>query len=323
MTQPGITQPAALGGAGPAPAPHDVAAAPAAQGAPGRPGSFGRLTRHRRGHRSPAASIGLHAVLILASVIAVFPIAWIALASVKPAGEIASLGVPSSVTLENYQRLLTSTDFVTWFRNSVVVAAFTMVIGITMSATAGYAISRFNFPGKRSLMWTFLITQMFPVSILIVPIYTIMSRLGLINTHVSLVIAYCTIAVPFCTWMLKGYVDSIPRELDEAAAVDGLGPWATFWRVILPLARPGLAVTAFYTFLTAWGEVAYASAFINTDNRYTLAYGMQIFVPRPPALPHWDLLTAAAVLITIPAGIVFFFAQRHLVAGLTAGSTKG
>ncbi|MBW3083835.1 hypothetical protein KEM60_00013 [Austwickia sp. TVS 96-490-7B] len=276
----------------------------------------------RRG-RTVGASIALHATLISACVIAVFPIAWITLASFKPAAQISSLNPLVSPSLDNYIRLLSTTEFLTWFWNSVSLAIFTMIIGITMSATAGYALSRFNFPGRRTLMWTFLITQMFPVSILIVPIYTIMSTLGLINTHASLVFAYCTIAVPFCTWMLKGYFDSIPQELDEAAQIDGLGPFGTFWRVILPLARPGLAVTAFYTFLTAWGEVAYASAFLNTDNRYTLAYGMQIFVPRPPSEPHWDLLTAAAVLITIPAGLVFFFAQRHLVAGLTAGSTKG
>lgn len=295
----------------------DVPAAVPPARTPHRP----RRRGHR--HRSPMASVLLHATLLLAVFVAVFPIAWIGFASFKPGQEVAQLGMPSRFTLENYRSLLSTTDFVTWFRNSVVVAIFTMLIGISMSATAGYAISRFNFPGKRSLMWTFLITQMFPVSILIVPIYTIMSRLGLINTHIALVIAYCTIAVPFCTWMLKGYFDSIPSDLDEAAHIDGLGPFGTFWRVILPLARPGLAVTAFYTFLTAWGEVAYASAFLNTDDRYTLAYGMQILVPRPPALPHWDLLTAAAVLITIPAGIVFFFAQRHLVAGLTAGATQG
>jgi ABC-type maltose transport systems, permease component len=219
--------------------------------------------------------------------------------------------------------LLANTDFLVWFRNSAVVALFTMVFGIAMSATAGYAISRFRFPGKRPLMWTFLITQMFPVAILIVPIYTIMAALGLINTPASLVIAYCTVAVPFCTWMLKGYFDTIPVEIDEAGRVDGLGPYGTFWRLILPLARPGLAVTAFYTFLTAWGEVAYASAFLNTNDRFTLAYGLQTFVPKDPTLPLWELLTPAAVLITIPSGIVFFFAQKHLVAGLTAGGTKG
>ncbi len=123
-------------------------------------------------------------------------------------------------------------------------------------------------------MWVFLITQMFPVAILIVPIYTIMASLNLIDTKASLVIAYCTVAVPFCTWMLRGYFDTIPRDLDEAAAIDGLGPFKTFWFVILPLARPGLAVTAFYTFLTAWGgEVAYAIAFILSDKKLTLGAG--------------------------------------------------
>ena len=271
-------------------------------------------------------TIGLIWRWVLAVVLitfSIFPVLWIALASFKPSNKLQSLEPIVDPTLENYRVLLTSTDFTRWFSNSVVVAIFTMVFGIFMSATAGFAIARYNFPGKRPLMWTFLITQMFPVAILIVPIYSIMSKLELINTPASLVIAYCTVAVPFCTWMLKGYFDTIPRDLDEAAMVDGLGPFGIFWRVVLPLARPGLAVTAFYTFLTAWGEVAYASAFLNTNDRFTLAYGLQTFIPRPPTLPLWELLTPAAVLITIPAGVVFFFAQRHLVAGLTAGGTKG
>ena len=270
-------------------------------------------------------SILLHATAVGASLIAVFPLVWILLSSFKPRQWIQSSEITlfKEPTLANYQALLDNTDFLVWFRNSAVVAIFTMVFGIAMSATAGYAISRFRFPGKRPLMWTFLITQMFPVAILIVPIYTIMAALGLINTPASLVIAYCTVAVPFCTWMLKGYFDTIPVEIDEAGRVDGLGPYGTFWRLILPLARPGLAVTAFYTFLTAWGEVAYASAFLNTNDKFTLAYGLQTFVPKPPTLPLWELLTPAAVLITIPSAIVFFFAQKHLVAGLTAGGTKG
>jgi arabinogalactan oligomer/maltooligosaccharide transport system permease protein len=196
-----------------------------------------------------------------------------------------------------------------------------MAIGVFLSATTGYALSRFNFPGRRQLLLMFLVTQMFPMAILIVPIYVIMASLGLINTLASLVIAYLTVAIPFCAWMLKGYFDTISTSLDEAAAMDGCGPFGIFWRIVLPLARPGLAVTAFFTFLTAWGEVAYASAFIQTDSRFTLAYGLQQFVPA--FNPQWEYLTAAAVLITIPAGFVFFFAQRHLVSGLSAGGTKG
>lgn len=293
----------------------------AAETAP--PTKVRRRRAYSRASRSPLQSALLHGILAVASFLAVFPVAWIMLASFKPADRIDSLNLIDSPTIANYQQLLTETDFPRWFLNSVIVAALTMIVGISMSATAGFAIARYNFPGKRGLMWTFLITQMFPISILIVPIYAIMSKLGLINTHWALVIAYCTVAVPFCTWMMKGYFETIPKELDEAAALDGLGPFRTFWMVILPLARPGLAVTAFYTFLTAWGEVAYASAFLNTNKMFTLAYGLQTFIPKKPSLPHWELLTPAAVLITIPAAIVFFFAQRHLVAGLTAGGTKG
>ena len=298
------------------------AIAPAATAGAGPLDARSRPPRQGR-QRSPLASIGLHATLLLATFSALFPILWVVLSSIKPASEIRRTEIKlfASPTLDNYTKLLTETDFPTWFLNSVVVAAFTMFFGIAMSATAGYALSRFNFPGKRPLMWTFLLTQMFPVAILIVPIYTIMADLGLIDTKPSLIIAYCTVAVPFCTWMLRGYFDTIPRELDEAAALDGLGPFGTFWRVVLPLARPGLAVTAFYTFLTAWGEVAYAIAFMQGSNHYTLGAGLQQFVPQ--FSPRWELLTSGAVLITVPAAIVFFFAQRHLVAGLTAGGTKG
>ena len=268
-------------------------------------------------------SIALHGTLITASAIAIFPVLWVLSASFKPDNVIRSSRIQliSSPTFDNYQQLLTDTDFLRWMLNSVVVAVLTMIIGVGIAASAGYALSRFNFPGRRSLMWTFLVVQMFPVAILIVPIYTIMSRIGLIDNPASLILANCTIAVPFCAWMMRGYFNTIPRELDEAAALDGLSPFQTFWRVILPLSRPGLAVTAFYSFLTAWGEVAYASAFIQTNDRLTLASGLQTFVPQ--FNPQWNLLTSAAILITIPAGLVFLFAQRHLVSGLSAGATKG
>jgi arabinogalactan oligomer / maltooligosaccharide transport system permease protein len=289
-----------------------------AQAANGR-----RRRAYGRGGRSRAASFWLHAGLVLATVIAIFPVVWILFASFKPgyaqlSSEIQLIRDP---TLENYRFVLFDTNFPRWFLNSVVVASFTMLFGIFMAATAGFAVSRYNFPGRRGIMWMLLVTQMFPVAVLIVPIYTIMANLGLINTPVSLIIAYCTVAVPFCAWLLKGYFDTIPRDLDEAAALDGLGPFGVFWRVVLPLARPGLAVTAFFTFLTAWGEVAYASSFIQSDRNFTLAYGLQQFVPR--FNPQWEYLTAAAIIVTIPAGIVFLLIQRNLVSGLTVGGVKG
>ncbi|MFF5917178.1 sugar ABC transporter permease [Streptomyces flavochromogenes] len=274
-----------------------------------------------RGRRSPLASVALHVTLIVASVIAVFPVLWVLLTSLKPAKYAITTDFFKETTLENYTNLLKDTPFLTWFGNSLLVAGLTTVIGVFISATTGYAVSRFRFPGKRGLMWTLLITQMFPVAVLIVPIYNIMASMGLLNQPVGLVITYLTIAVPFCAWMMKGFFDTIPREIDESGYVDGLTPFGTFWRLILPLAKPGIAVTAFYSFITAWGEVAYASAFMVGDENLTLAGGLQKFVNQYGA--QWGPMAAASVLIAIPAALVFLFAQRHLVTGMSAGAVKG
>jgi arabinogalactan oligomer/maltooligosaccharide transport system permease protein len=285
-------------------------------------GESGKKVR-RRDQRSPLASFGLHFGLFIALIWSLVPPIWALLTSLKPNDQAITteLKVFVDPSLNNYTYVLTETDLPRWFLNSVIVAAFTMVIGLFLSATAGYAVSRFRFPGHKSLMWSFLITQMFPMAILIVPIYNIFARLGLLNNLWGLVIAYCTTAVPFCAWMLKGYFDTIPIEIDEAGRIDGLTPFGTFYRLVLPLARPGLAVTAFYTFLTAWGEVAYATAFLTSDSKKTLAVGLQTFVGQFKT--EWGYLTAAGILVTIPAVIVFLLVQRNLVAGLTAGGTKG
>ncbi|MFF8274939.1 MULTISPECIES: sugar ABC transporter permease [Streptomyces] len=274
-----------------------------------------------RGRRSPLASVGLHLTLIVASVIAVFPVLWVLLTSLKPATYATTTDFVKETTLANYTDLLENTQFLAWFGNSLLVAGLTTILGVFIASTTGYAVSRFRFPGKRGLMWTLLITQMFPVAVLIVPIYNIMSSLGLLNKSAGLVITYLTIAVPFCAWMMKGFFDTIPREIDESGYVDGLNPFGTFWRLILPLAKPGIAVTAFYSFITAWGEVAYASAFMVGDENLTLAGGLQKFVNQYGA--QWGPMSAASVLIAIPAALVFLFAQRHLVTGMSAGAVKG
>nr|WP_202481854.1 carbohydrate ABC transporter permease [Streptomyces sp. SID5594] len=274
-----------------------------------------------RGDRSPLASVALHLTLIVTSVIAVFPVLWVLLTSLKPAKYATTTDFFRETTFVNYTNLIRDTEFLTWFANSAIIAGLSTVIGVFVAATTGYAVSRFRFPGKRGLMWTLLITQMFPVAVLIVPIYNIMANLGLLNQPAGLVITYLTISVPFCAWMMKGFFDTIPREIDESGEVDGLTPFGTFWRLILPLAKPGLAVTAFYSFITAWGEVAYASAFLVGDENLTLAGGLQKFVNQYGA--QWGPMTAASVLIAIPAALVFLFAQKHLVTGMSAGAVKG
>ncbi|MGK5499428.1 sugar ABC transporter permease [Streptomyces sp. URMC 125] len=297
------------------PDPVTTAPAPAASGPRPRP----RRVR-RRGERGPLASFGLHAGLLLAAVVAVFPPFWLLVTSFKPRSDTFTTSLVENFTLENYDHVLGDTYFLTWFGNSVLIVVVTTLLGVFISATTGYAVSRFRFPGMRPLMWTLLITQMFPMAILIVPLYNLMAQLGLLNQPVGLIITYLTIAVPFCAWMMKGFFDTIPVSIDESGRVDGLNPFGTFWRLILPLAKPGLAVTGFYSFVTAWAEVAYASAFMTGEENLTLAGGLQTFVNQ--YVGDWGSMTAAAVIIAVPAAIVFAIAQRHLVAGLTSGAVK-
>ena len=281
----------------------------------------------RRRERPLAMSLLLHGGLLAATAVAVFPVFWIAISSFKRLNEITSsptLNVwPDQWTAENYRHLLTADDhiFLSWLWNSLVIAFFTTVLGVFLSATAAYALSRYRFPGYRAALNSFLITQMFPAAILMVPIYNIIVHLGLLNTKTALVLAYATFAVPFCVWMLKGYFDTIPISLEEAGRVDGLTPFGTFWRIVMPLSLPGLAVTCFYMFITAWNEVAFANILLIENRNYTLPVGLRTYVFQ--FAQDWNYLTAGAVLVTIPAILVFLMAQRYLVSGLTRGGVKG
>jgi arabinogalactan oligomer/maltooligosaccharide transport system permease protein len=276
-----------------------------------------------RGTASTRTKVLSHLALSFASLIAVFPIGWLLYLSLGPDKDdyLHPGRILSKVSFSNYSFVMEHTQFFTWLGNTALVALATCVIGVFIAASTGYAVSRMRFPGYKKLMWVLLVTQMFPVAVLIVPMYVILADLGLIDTYGALILVYCSTAVPYCAWMLKGYFDTIPYEIDEAGRVDGLSPFGTFWRLILPLARPGLAVAAFYTCLTAWGEYAFASTFMLDDGKYTLAVGLSSFVSEHDA--QWNLMAATAVLIAIPVSAVFYLVQKHLVTGLTAGGTKG
>jgi arabinogalactan oligomer/maltooligosaccharide transport system permease protein len=283
-----------------------------------------RAAPGRKRARPPHRSILLHAGLLTATAISLLPVAWVVLTSLKPRSATLSdrLELFHDPTLAAYREVLTGNDglFLRWFVNSTVIALLTTVVGVFLAATGGYALSRYRFPGYRPMVRSFLVAQMFPGIILIVPLFNILTNLRLVNTHIGLVVVYCTLAVPFCTMMLKSYFDTIPIELEEAARVDGLSPFGSFWKIVLPLSVPGIAVTAFYSFLTAWNEFLLANILMTGDTNKTLPVGISGYVDQ--FRQNWDLLTAAAVLITIPALAFFYWAQRYLVTGLTAGGTK-
>ncbi|MCF1594165.1 sugar ABC transporter permease [Streptomyces muensis] len=276
----------------------------------------------RKGRRR-GTSLVSHGILVVASLIALFPVAWLLFLSLGPDKDdyLHPGGIWGKMTLDNYSYVLTETKFLDWLTSTLIVTVGTTLIGVVIAATTGYAVSRMRFPGYKKFMWVLLVTQMFPVAVLMVPMYQILSELQLIDSYLGLVLVYCTTTVPYCAWLMKGYFDTIPFEIDEAGRVDGLTPFGTFARLILPLAKPGLAVAAFYSFLTAFGEVAFASTFMLSDTKYTFAVGLQTFISEHDA--QRNLMAATAVLVAIPVSAFFYFVQKNLVTGLTAGGTKG
>ena len=265
-----------------------------------------------------------HLILIAFTLFAVVPVVWVVLTSFKSEGEVFSTTLqilPQDPTLDNYRELLSRGDFLTWARNSIFVAVITTVVGVFLASTCAYALSRFRFRGRSASLYIFLVAQMFPGVILLVGLYQIFNNLGLLDTPWALVLSYSTIAIPFCILMLKGFFDTIPYELEEAARVDGVGVFGAFWRIVVPLSIPGIAVTAFYSFITAWNEFLFAKTFLTSREQLTLPVGTATFVDA--FNQPWALLSAASVLISIPVVIFFYMAQRYLISGLTTGGVKG
>ena len=274
-----------------------------------------KMTRRQR--------ILTHTVLIIFAIWSVVPVAWTLLTSFKPESKIFSTQIKliDDPTLQNYTDLLTRGDFVTWAINSLFVSLLTTIFAVFLAATCAYAISRFRFRGRSSAMYIVLVAQMFPAVILLIPLFGIFTNLRLIDTPWARVLSYSTFAIPFCILMLKSFFDTIPYELEEAGRVDGLGVVGTFYRIVIPLSVPGLAVTAFFAFITAWNEFLFARSFLTSKDALTLPVGMATFID--PFNQPWGLLTAGSVLITIPVMIVFFVAQRFLISGLSTGGVKG
>ncbi|WIG98836.1 sugar ABC transporter permease [Myxococcus sp. SDU36] len=271
----------------------------------------------------------IHAGLTLLCMATLYPVLWVVKMALSPTDGLALTAnpFPDTVTLEHFRQVLSGTDaagrwvFGRQLLASIIVAGATTLVGLTLAVSAAYALSRFRFPGKEGGMQALLVTQMFPATLMMVPIYSILQKLHLLDSLTGLVLVYATTALPFCIWNLKGYFDTLPRELEEAAVMDGASTFQVFVRVVLPLARPALAVTALFSFMTAWNEFILAATLLNDPSRFTLPVALQRFVGEHKV--EWGKFAAGALIVSAPVMALFFALQKHLVGGLTAGGVKG
>jgi arabinogalactan oligomer/maltooligosaccharide transport system permease protein len=271
----------------------------------------------------------VHLTLTLACALTLYPILWVIKMALSPTQgfSLSPSPLPRAFTLRNFIEVVSTHDdaghwlFGRQLCNSVIVAVAATVVGVALACSAAYALSRFRFPGRDSSLRAFLLSQMFPGVVTLIPLYVLLDKLGLLNQLSGLVLVYTTTAIPFCIFMLKGYFDTLPRELEEAVLLDGGTRFDAFFRVALPLARPALAVTALFCFLTAWNEYIQAATFMNDPRSFTLPVALQRYVGDYST--EWGHFAAGAILVSLPVMALFFALERHLVGGLTSGSVKG
>jgi arabinogalactan oligomer/maltooligosaccharide transport system permease protein len=294
------------------------------------------MRRHRNGDEVPHWP--LHLILLVMLVVTIYPILWVVAIALSGQQSLAIADVaqnatllerlrailpwPTTVSLDNFRSLFADQPFARWLANSAWVAALTTLLGVMLASTSAYAFSRFRFPGRRAGLMSFLVSQMFPGTLMLIPLYIIVVQwLGLGSTFTGVVLLYTTTAIPFCVWMMKGYFDTIPKELEESALIDGASQAMIFFRIVLPLAKPAIAVTALFSFMTGWNEFIQAATFINREEMYTAPVGLRFFVGG--FSQQWGYFAAGSIVAAIPVVFLFLFLQKFLVSGLTAGAVKG
>jgi len=274
---------------------------------------------------SPFKRIIIHLVLIIACIIAVFPILRILAVSLRPGDRLMSTDlsiIPPDATLESYRIILFEKPFLSWVWNSLAITISTALIGVILAATAAYAFSRWKFPGRSVGLVFLLATQMIPASMLMIPIYILAINLGMVGTYRGLVIAYCVTSIPFSVWILKGYYDTIPVDLEEAARIDGCSQIQAFLRVLLPLSTPALAITFLFNFMAAWNEYLLARVMLGSqESLLTWPLGLQRL--QGQFQTQWGQFSAGSILVMIPVMILFLYSSKYLISGLTLGGVKG
>ena len=274
----------------------------------------------RRSRLRKFVEVEIPALAIVA--FALGPYLWMFLTSLKSEADIAAWPVrwlPTSVTFEHYRMLLERTSFAGNLFNSLVIALGAVCVGLGVAIPAAYAFSRYRFPGRRVLMTQFLVINMFPIVLIIIPLFVLMRRLGLIDTFLGVILGHSTFAIPFSVWMLTSYMNAIPRELDEAARIDGASRLQILRLIILPVVMPGVVTTGIYIFVTSWNEYLFAMM-LSGQNVRTVTVALQLFIGEFTV--QWGLLTAGGALIALPVTILFLLVQKRLVGGLTAGAVK-
>ncbi|MBA4694480.1 MAG: sugar ABC transporter permease [Candidatus Poseidoniales archaeon] len=264
--------------------------------------------------------VGKHIILAHFAFIVLLPVAWIVDIALSPGNALGgSFG--DSFTTEHFSKILGGDQFWIWMTNSLIVSIGTTIAGLALAVPAAYAFSRFKFSGRDQAMFSFLLVQMFPGIIILVPYFMVMKSLGLLNSHMGLILAYSVTALPLCVWMLKGFFDTVPRELEEAAMLDGCSRFEIFAKIILPLSLPAIAVTALFSFLAAWNEFLLALTFNTSNDMYTLPVGLASMISATGQ--SWGDFAAASLLVSLPVVILFILFQKFLVEGLSAGGVKG
>ena len=266
----------------------------------------------------------VYAWLFVAMFIILFPLLWILSTSLKSEAEVYRWPptlIPDSPNFGAYSSIWALKNFSRFFWNSTVVSSISTLLSVVLACLAGYGFSRFQFRGSKLLQFLFLVTQMVPAILLLLPYFILMKQLSLLNTYTSLVLAYTSFSLPFCTWMLKGFFDSIPTELDDAAMIDGCSRIQVLVRIVMPLAYPGVAATAVFSFLVAWNHYLFAMGLATDPAMYTLPVGISSTIGEFRI--QWNELMAGAVIASFPAILVYSYLERYFVQGLTAGAVKG
>ncbi len=268
--------------------------------------------------------VWVHALVWLFVLFSIYPILQVVNISLRPGDQLYTTDlrlIPRDATLDAYRAILFDKPFPTWLRNSLLVSASTALIGVSLASLAGYAFSRSRFRGRGAALQGILVTQMFPATMLLLPLYMIMRKVQLVDTLLGVVIAYVATALPFCVWTMKGYYDTIPVDLEEAALIDGASRFQAFRRVTLPLSAPALVITGLFSFMTGWSEFIVARVMLPSAELHTLPLGLESLATTYQT--EWANYAAGSVLVCIPVVVLFLVLSRYLISGLTLGGVKG